>query len=688
MVGSPSGAWAVVAAMTHINHPQKQFLIDGVNAISLTLYRNAYRLFRSYILVPIGVIFTLCCLYGVHRIILLTTVNFPASVVCMLLLFGCMLLIDATLGPRRTAIFAKVIDVPLGFSLRWINTFFTPSFVLLPLSPAVSGAEIGKIAAVFVLGFMVTMAFTSYFVLALQKLLGTSRRAIVERAEEVPPPRYDENTRRGSQSNDLSEAIELDSLEPNQILGVNNSERSSTHHIMPLERPEPAVQKGLTDSPETWMNRRVDSELASMSDADSINSLNPIPTRLSSASYRSSSDLHRTRTMDTIKRVLTGSHVATHTESEDHALTQAITAESLRRDTVDANAGHLTQASGLAIIQDQEETTSRTMTEPESQSENVTIEPEHSDSAILQMLLIGKPTPRAEFMAALATRYLDTFLYITVFFCVGLPVYFTTGYTLIAHCTLTILMLFIGLRLPATVRRVIHPIFTCSGFTIFGIFVVAEANHKTIYDGLHAYSTGRTYLTLWGVPEYRHVLPGAGDMLRTLLDVSIVALAMPMYRYRADLKKHFVVIIIPNVVVGLITFFAYPPLCYAIGISAERSISFIGRSVTLALALPVVQSLGGSESLVAVVAILSGIIGVLIGGFILKWLRIREDDYLTRGITLGINSSAVATAHLLTVDPRASALSSLSFVMFGTTLIVLSAINPIVHVMRHMVGLQ
>lgn len=37
------------------------------------------------------------------------------------------------------------------------------------------------------------------------------------------------------------------------------------------------------------------------------------------------------------------------------------------------------------------------------------------------------------------------------------------------------------------------------------------------------------------------------------------------------------------------------------------------------------------------------------------------DDYVTRGVSLGINASAISTAQLLTTDPRAAALSSLSF---------------------------
>jgi putative effector of murein hydrolase len=76
--------------------------------------------------------------------------------------------------------------------------------------------------------------------------------------------------------------------------------------------------------------------------------------------------------------------------------------------------------------------------------------------------------------------------------------------------------------------------------------------------------------------------------------------------------------------------------------------------------------------LVIVIAILSGITGALAGEFILKLLRIPAgtvlarlklslDDYVTRGVTLGTNGSAISTSHLLTKDPRAAALSSLSF---------------------------
>lgn len=63
------------------------------------------------------------------------------------------------------------------------------------------------------------------------------------------------------------------------------------------------------------------------------------------------------------------------------------------------------------------------------------------------------------------------------------------------------------------------------------------------------------------------------------------------------------------------------------------------------------------------------------------------DDYVTRGVTLGANSSAVATALLLRTDPRAAALSSLSMSLFGTITVLFTSIPPIANAVRSLVEL-
>jgi hypothetical protein len=83
----------------------------------------------------------------------------------MVLLFFLLLGLSVTIGDRKTRKIVSWIEVPVnilslstnspssqfqgGFALRYINVLFCPAFVLIPLSPSVSGREVGKIVAVF-----------------------------------------------------------------------------------------------------------------------------------------------------------------------------------------------------------------------------------------------------------------------------------------------------------------------------------------------------------------------------------------------------------------------------------------------------------------------------------------------------------------------------------------------------------
>ncbi|KAK9473440.1 LrgB-like family-domain-containing protein [Dipodascopsis tothii] len=496
---------------------------DALDALRLIAAENGPKLATEFVVVPVGLAAVLVVMYWINYGLVAAGVNFPASVICLFVLFGSLLLCETVLGTRRTSAVIRVINVPLGFALRWITLMFTPSFVVLPLSPAVSGAEVGKIAAVFIVGFVAMMTACVYTVMALQKVLGVSKRAVVQRVEELPPYE-DEDFYAATPATSRRVSLEAETIELTELPA----------------RPEPE------------------------------------PTR--------------------------------------------------------------------------------------------------------------QPSARAKRVAALVSRHFDVGLHVLIFLTVGLPVLYTTGYTLVAHMTLSALTLYLGMAFPPRVRRVLHPLFTCSGLTILGIYLLALTRGQTLTDGLDAYNTGRVYTALADA-EYAGVLPGAGDVLKSMLHVSIVSLALPMFTYRADLRQYFLLLMIPNLLAGVVSFFAYPPICYAIGISATRSLAFVSRSVTLALASPLVMSLGGSQSLAAVTAVLSGVVGVLVGKQILRALKVREDDYLTIGITLGVNSSAIAAADLLTYDPRAGALAVLSFVVYGTSMVIFAAIPPMAAVLRGWVGL-
>lgn len=301
-----------------------------------------------------------------------------------------------------------------------------------------------------------------------------------------------------------------------------------------------------------------------------------------------------------------------------------------------------------------------------------------------------KPLPptRPQKWATFVNTHLDTLTYTILFLLIGLPIYYSTSYTMPAHLTLSILTYFLAISLPANYKRIIHPVLLSSSLTILLIWLLALSKRSTLHAALLTYSTKTRYIQLFNSDGPHLPPPGAGDVFSSVLDVSIVALALPMFQYRLELKRHFPSIILPNVLIATGSLFGYPSLCRALGISPARSLSFASRSLTLALATPATQNLGGDLQLVAVLCIMSGVMGVLVGPPLLKWMRIPEDDYVTRGVTLGGNSSAIATALLLVSDPRAAALSSLSMSLFGTVMVGLTSVPVVVRVVGSLAGVE
>ena len=147
------------------------------------------------------------------------------------------------------------------------------------------------------------------------------------------------------------------------------------------------------------------------------------------------------------------------------------------------------------------------------------------------------PLTRAQRWAAIINVKVDIFTYSALFLFIGIPIYYATGYEMPAQLTLNVLAYFAALSLPARYKRVLHPVLVSSAATILGIWVLALCRRDTLHDGLKAYSTRTRYLQLWdGVKGLRK--PGAGDVFGSVLDVSIVALALPMFQYRNELKRH------------------------------------------------------------------------------------------------------------------------------------------------------
>jgi putative effector of murein hydrolase len=593
---------------------------------------------------PFGIIILLAILYGIN--LLLTNVfkiKFPASVLGMLInliWLSLLNLIANLLVSRKSSSFKRklvsssswilthylaMVRPSMNFSLKWINVFFIPSFIILPLSDHITFIECLKIAGVFVGGWIILLCIDVYFIKGFRWCFPTLGASIDS----------DHHPDVGDQH---ESSIELQSIDRSQsnpngggditTIDLKSLKSTPSHHDNGGELPmsqnpfkTPSIMSELTEPPRTYL--------------------------------KPGEPVHRPRI-----------------EVDDE------------------------------ISDSQSDVSSRDSEQPATDAENdVEISP-------LEGL-----NENAKAITVFITKYIDWILY-GVLFIVSLPLYYVKSIHVFLpyHLALTILAYYLALLIPQKwpwTKKFAHPILTSTVEILFVCFIGSLIFHNGQPSGflndLKFYRTGKTYLHLFNgqvmlnngkelvVPVNDYTAtpkwPGCGDFLASLMDISIVALSLPMFTHRRDFIKNFWVLMPPILVSIAMTYFIYPIFCYHIGIESHRSIGFIGRSVTLALGTPLINALQGSVSLMAVCTILSGICGVLVGDIMFKFLRVSPADYVTRGVSLGLNCGAIATAHLLNTDPRAASMSSLSFSIFGTIMVIISSIGAVRELIWSFVGL-
>lgn len=620
-------------------------LKDLSKGICFGIWYSQHHIIHSFIKIPLGILVLFAILYGFNVLLSdILKIEFPASVLGMLvnLVFLCILssissLDTMVLTSQRNwkqkfgsgchwvlEHYLLIIKPLMNFTLKWINVFFIPSFIILPLSDPITIIECLKIAAVFLIGGLFLMIFDVYMIMLLKVIL----------------------TKLGIYS------FNVDKADNELYYSKHNDEEIE---LFDLNRPYIQARDDITTIDVTTLRPTKTEPTQNVKEPGSID----IPFEESEA-------------RPDFKRILTSPVAPMMTvKLLDHARTSAGGEE----DRVPTEASH--------------------------------------EISSTKRFDLHHLSPLAQKTTIFITNYVDWFLYLALFI-ISLPFYYIRSIHVMLpyHLGLTVVAYYVALLIPIRwplSKKFAHPILILTAEILFICFIGSLIYHKGSPKGfledLRFYKTGKNYLklfdgkALWdnGTPVPERVLdehitseplwPGCGDILSSLMDISIVSLSLPMFTHRKDFIKNFWILMPPLLVSMVLTFFCYPIICYRIGISAERSIGFIGRLVTLALGTPLITSLGGSVSLMAVCTILSGICGVLVGDQFFSLLRIPSNDFVTRGVTLGINCGAIATAHLLNVDPRAASMSSLSFSVFGTIMIILASVGAVRELIRSWVGM-
>lgn len=168
-------------------------------------------------------------------------------------------------------------------------------------------------------------------------------------------------------------------------------------------------------------------------------------------------------------------------------------------------------------------------------------------------------------------------------------------------------------------------------------------------------------LLVTGTPHARY-FEGA-RFVHVLLGPATVALALPIIRHRALIRRQWRAILGAMVIGAGMGVISAAELAKALGLSAGTVASIAPKSVTAAIAMGISEQLGGTPPLTAVLVIATGILGAILITPLMNLIRVR--DYAARGFAAGLAAHGIGTARALQVNEKAGAHAALAMGLNG-----------------------
>lgn len=152
------------------------------------------------------------------------------------------------------------------------------------------------------------------------------------------------------------------------------------------------------------------------------------------------------------------------------------------------------------------------------------------------------------------------------------------------------------------------------------------------------------FLLTFGITFEDYTL--AKDIMTFLLGPATVALAVPLYKNRHIIMKYSGPALIGLVIGSMSTILGALLLTKLFSLSNEILASISVKSVTVPVAIEIAHLIGGDRALTAAFVVATGIIGTMIGPWLMNLTNINNP--LSRGLALGTISHGQGTAQAAT----------------------------------------
>ncbi len=164
----------------------------------------------------------------------------------------------------------------------------------------------------------------------------------------------------------------------------------------------------------------------------------------------------------------------------------------------------------------------------------------------------------------------------------------------------------------------------------------------------------------WAGISYPAYFEGA-QFVHFLLGPATVALAVPLFQQLAKLRRLWAPVLVATLLGVVVGAASSVGLARLFGASAQTQLSLAPKSVTAPVAMGISEQIGGLPSLTAVLVVLTGILGAVIGSRLFRLLRIRDDSI--KGIAMGITAHGIGTARAFQLSREMGAFSGLAMAL-------------------------
>ena len=160
--------------------------------------------------------------------------------------------------------------------------------------------------------------------------------------------------------------------------------------------------------------------------------------------------------------------------------------------------------------------------------------------------------------------------------------------------------------------------------------------------------------------RYEAYFAGA-QFVHFLLGPATVALAVPLYRQLEKLRRLWLPILVASIGGVSVGALSSVGIAWVLGVDRETLLSLAPKSVTAPVAMGISEQIGGLPSLTAVLVVLTGILGAVLGARVFALLGCSDDS--VKGIAMGITAHGIGTARAFQLSGEMGAFSGLAMAL-------------------------